>query len=122
MSKQYSISMEDRGDYLYALVSGEKLTAHISASYWNEIAERCFEKDIRKIMIEKNFEQTVSAEEMLRMADHLGQLLPNRRVAFLDRFQHDDINELGKRLARNRDIMFQIFDDSDDAEKWLRAN
>jgi len=122
MSKQYSISMEDRGDYLYALVGGEKLTAQISASYWNEIAERCFEKDIRKIMIEKNFEETVSAEEMLRMADHVGQLLPNRRVAFLDRFQHDDINELGKRLARNRDIMLQIFDSPAEAEKWLRAN
>ena len=122
MSKPYEIKIEERGDYLYALVGGEKLTAQISASYWNEIAEQCFDHDIRKIMIEKEFEETVSAEEMLRMADHLGQLLPNRRIAFLDRFHHDDINELGKRLARNRDVMMQIFATRDEAEKWLRAN
>ena len=122
MTKPYNIQMEDRGDYLYAMVGGEKLTAQISAAYWNEIAERCFANDVRKIMIEKNFAESVTAEEMLRMADYLGQLLPNRRVAFLDRYQHDDINELGKRLARNRDVMMQIFDNREEAEKWLRAN
>ncbi len=122
MNKPYDIKMEDRGDYLYVLVGGQKLTAQISAAYWNEIAEKCFENDTRKIMIEKDFVETVSPEEMLRMADHLGRLLPNRRVAFLDRFGHEDINELGKRLARNRDVMLQIFDNTEDAEKWLRAN
>src|SRR3954454_17461882 len=122
MSRPYEIKMEERGDYLYAMVSGEKLTAQISASYWNEIAERCFENDFRKIMIEKDFAETVNAEDMLKMADYLGQLLPNRRVAFLDRFQHDEINELGKRLARNRDVTMQIFTSRDEAEKWLRAN
>jgi dsDNA-binding SOS-regulon protein len=122
MSKAYELTLEDRGDYIYAVVGGEKLTAQIAAAYWNEIAEECFEKDIRKIMIEKKFLKSVTPDEMLRMADHLGQLLPNRRIAFLDRFHHDDINELGKRLARNRDVMMQIFNNREDAEKWLRAN
>jgi hypothetical protein len=122
MSKLYDIKMEDRGEYLYVLVGGEKLTAQISASYWNEIAERCFENDLRKIMIEKNFVESVTADEMLRMADHLGKLLPNRRIAFIDRFPHDDINELGKRLARNRNVMMQVFKDRSDAERWLLAN
>lgn len=107
---------------MYALASGEKLTAQISAAYWNEIAGRCFENNTERVLIEKDFPQAVGPEDMILMADHLGNLLPGRRIAFVDRHQHDPINELGKKLARNRDVMMQIFDSVEKAEKWLRAN
>ena len=118
----YRLEMEGREGYLYALASGEKLTAQISAAYWNEIAGRCFEENIERILIEKDFPEAVGPEDMLLMADHLGNLLPGRRIAFVDRHRHDPINELGKKLARNRDVMMQIFDSVEKAEKWLRAN
>ena len=120
--REYTLKMEDREGYLYALASGESLTAQISAAYWNEIAGRCFENNINRILIEKDFVEGVGPKDMLLMADHVGSLLPGRRVAFVDRRQHDPINELGKKLARNRDVMLQIFDSIADAEKWLRAN
>jgi hypothetical protein len=118
----YTLKLEDREGYLYALASGESLTAQISAAYWNEIAGRCFEDNIERILIEKDFPKAVGPEDMLLMADHLGNLLPGRRIAFVDRHRHDPINELGKKLARNRDIMMQIFDSVAKAERWLRAN
>ena len=120
--REYTLTMEDREDYLYALAAGQKLTAQISASYWNEIAGRCFENNVNRILIEKDFVEAVGPEEMLLMADHVGNLLPGRRIAFVDRHQHDPINELGKKLARNRDVMLQLFDSVAAAEKWLRAN
>ena len=120
--KGYILQLEDRDGYLYALAGGEKLTARISASYWNEIAGRCFETECYRILIEKNFKEGVGPGEMLLMADHLGGLLPGRRVAFVDRYKHDDINELGKKLARNREVMMQLFESVDDAERWLLAN
>lgn len=118
----YVLEMEDRAGYLYALAGGKKLTAQISAAYWNEIAGRCFETECERILIEKDFVEAVGPSEMLLMADHLGTLLPGRRVAFVDRYAHDNINELGKKLARNRDVMMQLFDSVDDAERWLLAN
>jgi hypothetical protein len=120
--KGYTLEMELREGYLYAVASGEKLTAQISAAYWNEIAGRCFETECDKILIEKAFVQPVGPGDMLLMADHLGKLLPGRHIAFVDRFRHDDINELGKKLARNREVMMQIFDNVAEAEKWLLAN
>ena len=120
--RAYTIEMDERGEYIYVLVTGDKLTANIAAGYWNEIAQKCFEIDCRKILIEKNFKEGVGPDEMLHMADHVGGLLPNRSIAFVDRYNHDSINELGKRLARNRSITMQIFDNVDDAERWLRAN
>ena len=120
--KGYTLELEDRNGYVYALASGEKLTALISSSYWNEIAGRCFETECFRVLIEKNFVEGVGPSDMLLMADHLGSLLPGRRIAFVDRYKHDDINELGKKLARNRDVMMQLFDSVDDAERWLLAN
>lgn len=120
--KGYTLELEDRDGYLYALAGGEKLSAQISAAYWNEIAGRCFETECYRVLIEKNFVEGVGPTDMLLMADHLGSLLPGRRVAFVDRFNHGDINELGKKLARNRDVMMQLFDSVDDAERWLLAN
>ena len=120
--KPYDLTMEDRGEYLYVLAGGEELTAQISAAYWNEIAEKCFEIDTNKILIEKNFPKSVGPADMLEMATYLGQLLPKRKIAFVDRFGHENINELGKKLARNRDVMMQVFKNVGDAELWLLAN
>jgi dsDNA-binding SOS-regulon protein len=122
MSKPYTIEMEDRGEYLWVLVGGERLTADLSAMYWNRIAERCYELGKLKILIEKDFKESVTPAEMLQMAEHLGKLLPTSKIAFYDRFGHEAINELGKKLARNRDIMMQTFKNPEDAEKWLLAN
>ncbi|MEO8648407.1 MAG: hypothetical protein ABI539_04495 [Acidobacteriota bacterium] len=120
--RSYKLSVEDRGEYLYALVGGEKLTANIAAAYWNEIAGHCFDLKKDKILIEKDFVEGVGPAEMLEMATLVGDLLPNRKIAFIDRFEHRDINELGKKLARNRLVMMQIFDGIDEAERWLLAN
>ena len=120
--KDYSIEMQDRGDYLWVLVGGEQLTAEISKSYWNEIADKCRDLGLRKVLIEKNFVRPVGPAEMLEMAEHLSTVLPSTQVAFLDRFHHAGINELGKKLARNRDVMMQTFSSVRDAEKWLLAN
>lgn len=120
--QEYTLEIEDREGYLYALAAGDKLTAKIAAAYWNDIAGHCFEKNIDRILIEKDFPEAVGPEEMLLMADHVGNLLPGRRIAFVDRHHHAPINELGKKLARNRHVMLQIFESVAAAEKWLRAN
>lgn len=122
VEKPYKLQMEERERYLWVLASGDQLTAEISAAYWDEIAERCAHSGCDKVMIEKDFERTVGPEEMILMAEHLAKVLPGARVAFIDRKRHDAINELGKKLARNRDVMMQLFTDSGDAEKWLMAN
>lgn len=122
MDKGYTLEMEDRVEYLYAAAGGGKLTAKISIQYWNEIADKCFELGRSKILIEKNFTESVTPAEMLEMAEHLGKLLPTWRIAFVDRHDHDSINELGKKLARNRDVIMQTFKVVKDAERWLLAN
>ena len=110
VDNRYTIKLEDRGEYLYALVGGEKLTAEISAAYWREIAGKCFELKKNKVLIEKDFLESVSPLEMIQMGTYLGKLLATRKIAFLDRYGNEDINELGKKIARNRDVKLQVFE------------
>lgn len=120
--KPYTIEMEHRGEYLYALVSGEKVTPEIGRSYWTDILRRCDELGVNKILIEKNFVETVSMQEVLQGGSQMGEFLKGRKIAVIDRYAHDDVSELGKKLARNQNVPVQIFDDADRAEKWLLAN
>lgn len=120
--KPYTLEMEDRGRYLYALVSGEKVTPEIGRSYWTDILRQCGELNLSKILIEKNFVETVSMQEVVQGGSQMGEFLKGYKIAVIDRFHHDDVSELGKRLARNQNVPVQIFDDAARAEKWLLAN
>jgi hypothetical protein len=120
--KPYYIRMQDRGEYLYVLTGGDKLTAEISAAYWREIAAACEALGRTKILIEKDFKETVSPAEMIEMSAFLGALLPNYKIAFIDRYGNEGINELGKKLARSRDVKMQVFSNVENGEEWLRVN
>ncbi|HEY2866325.1 MAG TPA: hypothetical protein VGJ02_04480, partial [Pyrinomonadaceae bacterium] len=64
IESEYTIQTEFRGDHLWALVGGEKLTAAIAAKYWDEIGSRCMEFDCFKVLIEKDFEMPAGAEDL----------------------------------------------------------
>ena len=117
--KPYIIRLENRGEYLYALVGGEMLTPEIAKMYWDEIAEMCFKLNISRIMIEKEFAKSVSPPEMLEMGVYLGKILAEKKIAFLDKYKNESINELGKVVARNQGVIMRIFNNTEDAEKWL---
>jgi len=120
--RPYDIKIEDRNSYLWVLVSGETLTADIAKEYWDEISARCRSAARDKILIEKDFVEPVGPQDMIKMAEHVAKVLPSARIAFIDHQEHDDINELGKKLARNLDVKMQIFNNAAEAERWLMAN
>jgi hypothetical protein len=121
-AKPYEIILEDRGKYLYALVKGDVLKPEIAKQYWDEIAEKAFDLRLTRILIEKDFSETVSAPEMLEMGDYLGKLLATKRVAFLDRHENIAINNLGEKIAINRGVNMKVFQEVAEAEEWLTSS
>jgi hypothetical protein len=115
----YKIELEDKGEYLYVVVGGETLSAEIARMYWDEIAEVCSKLRKSKILIEKEFFKSVSAPEMLEMGVYLGKILAGTKIAFLDRYKNESVNELGKVVARNEGVIMKIFKNREDAENWL---
>ncbi|CAN5599070.1 hypothetical protein BH20ACI4_BH20ACI4_11870 [soil metagenome] len=118
----YTIRLEDRGEYLYALVGGEKLSPVIARMYWDEIAAKCAELGKSKILIEKDFPSHVSVPEMLEMGVYLGSILAGTKIAFIDRYKNEDVNELGKVIARNEGVIMKVFSKTEDAKEWLIQN
>jgi hypothetical protein len=120
--KSYSIETENRGSYLYAIIGGFKVTPEMSKDYWTEIVAECRELGLTKILAEKNFIETISMDSLAGLNPYFTELFKGFRVAFIDRYGHDDISELGKKLARSSGVKMQVFDDVGEAEKWLLAN
>lgn len=121
-AKSYLIKFEVKEEYLYVLVGGEKLSAQIANQYWDEIAAERRKQKKTKILIEKDFAQSVSLAEMYAMGVNLGGKFKGRKIAFLDRFGNEDVNDFGQMVAENHGVKLKVFTNLDDAEKWLIAD
>lgn len=120
--KPYTLEMENRGSYLYAIIGGLKVTPEMAKDYWTEIVEECKDLDLDKILAEKNFVETMSMDSLAELNPYFTELFRGFKVAFVDRYRHDDISELGKKLARASGVKMQTFSDVAGAETWLLAN
>jgi glucose-6-phosphate 1-dehydrogenase len=121
-AKSYLIKFEAREEYLYVLVGGEKLSVQIANQYWDEIAAERRNQKKTKILIEKDFTHSVSLAEMYAMGINLGNKFKGRKIAFLDRYGNEDVNDFGQLVAENQGVKLKVFTKIDDAEKWLIAD
>ena len=120
--KQYSIETELHDSYIHVVVGGLKVTPEIALDYWHEIISECETNSCSKILLEHNFVEMIPMAEMLEVIGPVADLLKGRMLAFFDRFGHYETPDAGKRILRNHDVKMQIFQDLDEAEKWLIAN
>jgi len=114
--------MDVVGTYIHAVVGGIRVTPEIALSYWRDINEKCEETGCTKILLEHNFVEMISMNEMLQVIGPVGELLKGRSMAFYDRYGHYDIPEAGKAILRGHDVKMQLFHDIQEAERWLLAN
>ena len=118
----YFIDFDDRGEYTHATVSGKRVTPDIALAYWHEIIDHCESTNCSKILLDHNFEEMISMQEMTQVIGPVGEMLQGRIMAFYDRFGHYEIPEAGKMILRSHHIKMQIFHDLNEAERWLLAN
>ena len=120
--KDYVLEMENRGDYVHAIVGGLRVTPQVALDYWQEIIEECEKTDCTKILLEHNFVEMIAMSEMLKVIGPVSDMLDGRVMAFYDRYGNNDVPEAGKVILRTHDVKMQIFHDLAEAERWLQAN
>lgn len=120
-SKPYQITFEFRHEYLYVYVAGMRDSYEISRQYWQEVADICAEKKIKKNLIEEDIPELVSMTEVYRLASEIPTMgFFGIRVAFVDRYtEQHDLNQFGELVAVNRGLYGKLFNDITEAEKWL---
>jgi hypothetical protein len=118
--KPYELTFEQRPEYLFAYVEGDKDSYEISISFWKEIARECAARNARRVLIHENIVQNVSVAEMYQVASEIPEMFSGIAIAFYDRHADQaDINQFGELVARNRGVIGRYFADIGEAEAWL---
>ena len=118
--KPYQLSIEQRPDYLYVCIEGEKDSYAISKAYWSEISLECERVKATRVMVDENLTENVSVAEMYQIASEIPGMFLGISIAFVDRHADQaDLNEFGELVAVNRGVTGKFFVDAKDAEDWL---
>ena len=121
-SKPYTILFEQRPEYLYVYVEGERDSYAISIAFWREIARECQARGTTRVLIDENIVQNVSVAEMYQVASEMPSMFSGIAIAFRDRYADQaEINEFGELVAQNRGVVGKFFVDLEEAERWLLA-
>ncbi|MBV9214545.1 MAG: hypothetical protein JO053_00060 [Acidobacteria bacterium] len=121
-AKDYTIFLDQEDGYLHVTVGGKRVTSDIALAYWREIIDKCEANNCPRILLDHDFEEMISMQEMLQVIGPVADLLKGRLLAFYDRFGNYEIPEAGKVILRSKGIKMQIFHHLDEAIKWLLAN
>ena len=120
--KPYRISFDQRNEYLYAYVEGERDSYAISIAFWREIAQECHTRGTTRVLIDENIVQNVSVAEIYQVASEIPAMFSGIAIAFRDRHADQaEINEFGELVAQNRGVVGKFFVDLEEAERWLLA-
>lgn len=121
--KPYDLSFEYRPQYLHVSVRGENDSYEISKQYWQEIAAECKKTDCKKVLIEEDIAENLTMSDTYRLASEIPQFgFFGIRIAFVDlRDEQKQLNQFGETVASNRGLLVRVFNNADDAEKWLSS-
>ena len=121
--KPYRLTFEHRPSYLYVYVEGEEDSYEISARYWREIADVCKANKFTKVLIVEDIVANGTIADAYQLSAELPQMgYLGIKVAFVDKYlEQQELNLFGELTAVNRGINAKVFNDIDEAEKWLLA-
>lgn len=121
-TKSYSLHFENRPGYLFARIDGEKDGYEVTRQFWTEIAEMCASQEVERLFVEENLkEQIPTISEMHQTASERPYMgLDGIKIAFYDSVaEHYEQNQFGELVIRNRGLDLKVFNDPDEALKWL---
>jgi hypothetical protein len=120
MPTDYELTFEQRTGYLYAHVRAVTIDERISEAYQKEIAAKCDELTIQKLMIYRDIPNALSTTSAYFAANRLLKLLPNIRIAFVNPYESNEKNlQFATTVGSNFGEQHKVFNDGTKAERWL---
>jgi hypothetical protein len=115
-----------RGDYLYALLTGEAATHERVNEYWEEIARECSRRKVTRLLVDDRLSRRIdSMADAYKLSADVSTIsgLVGVKVAFVDIDpDHRELNLFGELVASNRGLYCKAFEDVDTAASWLLSN
>lgn len=118
------LTIENRKDYLFIRVDGERDNAEITTRMWKQVAAICRQTGQTKVMLIEAIEENIDLAEAYdtvwdRRLDEFAHL----KIAFVDLVEeHHEVNEFVNNCTRNRGLNIRLFRSIKAAEKWLSTD
>ncbi|HEX2639003.1 MAG TPA: hypothetical protein VHL50_00450 [Pyrinomonadaceae bacterium] len=115
------LTIENRKDYLFIRVDGERDNAEITTRMWKQVASICRQTGQTNVMLVEAIEENIDLAEAYdtvwdRRLDEFAHL----KIAFVDLVEdHHEVNEFVNGCTRNRGLNIRLFRSIQAAEKWL---
>jgi len=119
-NKPYELTFEPREQYLFVRIQAETINRAIALRYLNEIAEKCAELKLDRIMLERLIPATMSNTDTFFVVGDLPQILGGRRFAVINpHASNEDSLDFSALVGANRGARYRVFQNAEDAEAWL---
>ena len=116
----FTLSFEERDEYLYAFVNGIRDSVDVSKGFWKQIHLKAKESGFHRILVEEDFPNQITIVEMFEVAEYIAELYHNMKIAHVDKRLTDfDLNRFGETVSTNRGLQGKVFNQVAEAEQWL---
>ncbi len=121
-SAPYSLTFEQRGGYIYALVSASTIDRASALSYLRAVAEHCAAANCRRLMLERDIPVMLPDTDLFFTTQDFLSMIGTMRVAFVNpHLSIEKAMEFAIMIGTNRGANYELFDNTAAAETWLLA-
>ena len=118
----YELVFTEQPDYLRADVSGDHDSVAISTAYWSEIAQRCRETGVRKLLVVERLEEKATLGDTVEIVDALVALgFKDIVIAYVDLNEEAALLSHTDLLAKWAGLRGRTFSRVQPAIDWLLA-
>lgn len=115
----YTISFENRSDYIYAHIEGKE-SYDEAVHFWEKLADEFQSEEIKKFLIVDKVTGRLSTIELYTLSIIVSDLFRGKTIAFID--SKDDTfedNKFGETVIGNRGGTAKVFRSEDEGLEWL---
>ncbi len=119
--KAYTISFDEKPEYLYAHVKCDSFSVEIAFDYLRDVFAECRELQYTKILIKREIPYILSPEENLTVAKKLAEMdIKELKIAIADpRLANREANKLSADASRGLGIRVRVYSTVPEARRWL---
>jgi len=117
----FSLTFEERADYLFAFVTGPKDSLAVSNACWGQIHSKVTELGITKLLVLEDFPNQLAFLEMYQAAEFIAKTFGSAvKIAHVDKqLSDEDLNKLAEDVVVIMGTNGRTFNRLEDAENWL---
>lgn len=119
--KPYSLTYDEKPNYLYARVQCDTLTMEIAVDYLREVIMECRELQYTRLLIERDVPMLLTRAQNMSVAEQLAAMdVKGLKIAVVDSHsENGKLNKLAAAANRGFGIMARAYGSVPDARRWL---